>query len=243
MKDKRDQSDNANNLPASTDTRAQEQNQPENARSNADRPDVRKTLWQRWKQVSINNKLNVLFTGAIATATIVYVVVSALQWCALRRGIEATERQSRVAQRAWLVGARTDFVQFEVGKIVKVRYDVKNNGITPAVNAVVEGSADHWLSNEAKPSKNEFRDKTPDGYGTAVRSGGGMSMVWDLFPLTKTTSEQIHAGQLNIRVYGKTFYDDVFGHHHWMTFCAEYDKESAGFAACDEGQEIDKDPE
>ena len=181
----------------------------------------------------------------IATVVLTAMIAVFAGWSAwiFYEQLDEMQRSTRFAQRAWMIGAGATFTQLEVGKMVKVRFDSKNNGQTPAVNAIIEGSENHWTSGQPKPPKDEFGDKPPTGNGIIVRSGGGTAITWNVLLLTATTLQQLHEGKLNIRVYGKTFYDDVFGHQHWTTFCAVYDEESSGFVGCDEGHQMDNDPE
>jgi hypothetical protein len=159
--------------------------------------------------------------------------------CQLRSAVKST----RTAQRAWMIPAGAEFIDFEIGKLAKVRCDVKNNGATPAVDAVIEGSLDHWLTGQVAPNRNDFRNKPTQWKGALVRSGGGVALTSNLLKVDNTVIQQVHSGQMNIRMYGKTFYDDVFGHHHWVTFCSEYDEESGAFVTCDEGNQMDTDAE
>jgi hypothetical protein len=151
---------------------------------------------------------------------------------------------TRTAQRAWLIPARTSLIDFEVGKMAKVETRVQNNGATPAVDAVIVGILDHWFTGQPQPKQQIFQSKPKDPpYGIVVRSGGIIGLKFNLFKVDETAIQKLQSGQLNIRTYGKVFYDDIFGHHHWITFCLEYEEESVGFVACNVGNEMDKDPE
>ena len=159
------------------------------------------------------------------------------------KSINVAERQARISLRAWIVPARTEFTQFEVGKVVTIRVEFKNNGRTPAINASTNGQAEWFLNSNPRPPLNPFLQPEPLGK-TTIRSDGSGFLPLDLYPLTEAILQEIHSGQRTIRVHGKTWYDDVFNHHHWMTFCKEYDDFAKGFVTCDvEGEQIDSDPE
>jgi hypothetical protein len=161
-----------------------------------------------------------------------------------KRSIAVAEKQARISLRAWVVPTTVEFTQFEVGKVITIKVESKNTGRTPAINATINGQAEWFMEGPSRPPIKPFPVE-PEPLGkTTIRSDGGISLTLDLFVLTDETLGQIHSGQRINRVHGKSWYDDVFNHHHWMTFCREYEEFSKGFVTCDvEGQEIDGDPE
>lgn len=158
--------------------------------------------------------------------------------------IAAAEKEARISLRAWVVPAKTQFTQLEIGNVIRIEIQAVNNGRTPAINATTDFQSEVFLKGLPRPIIKPFPVE-PEPLGKAtVRSGGTILISLDLFLLTDEKLKQIDSGQLIIRVHGKTWYEDVFNHRHWMTICREYDESSKGFTPCDvEGEQIDSDPE
>jgi hypothetical protein len=155
--------------------------------------------------------------------------------------ILVSERQARIAERAWIIAAQTDFAPFEIGKSVKILSESRNTGHTPAINAVISSHCDQWHKGETSPVLEQLtREKIAE---STVRPEGGMRAFCNPFLITQTVINQLHSGDFFVRAHGQIWYDDVFGHHHWMTFCSEYDYEMDAFVGCDAGQYTDTDPE
>jgi hypothetical protein len=181
-------------------------------------------------------------TGAMLLTYFTLTYFSCKQMSLTEATLHETEKELRVSQRAWVISAGCKLINFEVNQMGKVSCEVRNNGHTPSVHTVTEGAVDHWITGETKPVANQFKDRPPGG--DAVRPDGGIRMKWNLFIISTRDIQQLKSGKLNIRPSGKVFYDDVFGHHHWATFCGEYEHESEGFVTCDsEEQAMDSDPE
>jgi hypothetical protein len=106
--------------------------------------------------------------------------------------------------------------------------------------------------NEPPPiDYSQFR--RPSVPGNIVKGQGGSlirrcddylppGMLLDRY-LTMDLKDDIDNGRLRVRIFGKVWYDDVFGHHHWTEYC--YESRSAdGFSGCEGiGQKIDEDSE
>lgn len=58
-------------------------------------------------------------------------------------------------------------------------------------------------------------------------------------PLTQPLLDAINAEDLKIYIHGRISYDDIFGRHHWMTFCYFWHPETRGYAVCTEHNEMD----
>ncbi len=183
-------------------------------------------------------------------AVIAYATITLFQWCATRDVVRTaqeanavSERQARISQRAWVLPGKTDFEQFEVGKIIKIQVESVNTGRTPAVNSTINGGAETFLTNQARPPSHSFDKREPLGK-TMIRTEGHPRLTVDSITLTESILNEILSGKRIIRVHGKSWYDDVFGHSHWITFCREYEAFSKGFVTCDvEGEQMDNDPE
>lgn len=146
-----------------------------------------------------------------------------------------------INERAWVVAAKTEFSQLEIGKPVTILSDSRNTGHTPAINAVISAHCDQWHKGEPTPPLEQLtRENVAE---TTVRPDGGMIAFCNPFLITQTVLDQLHSGQFFVRAHGNVWYDDVFGHHHWMTYCSEYDYEMDAFVSCEAGQHIDSDPE
>ena len=58
-------------------------------------------------------------------------------------------------------------------------------------------------------------------------------------PLTQELLDAINAGDLKIYIHGRISYNDIFGAHHWMTFCYFWDPETRAYAVCAQHNEMD----
>jgi hypothetical protein len=58
-------------------------------------------------------------------------------------------------------------------------------------------------------------------------------------PLTQPLLDALNAGEFQIYIHGRISYDDIFGAHHWMTFCYFWHPETRAYAVCAEHNEID----
>ena len=183
--------------------------------------------WPNWGQ---------LVQLGIFLATSIYASITYGQW-------RTQIRTMRISHRAWMAPATAEMQDFEVGKEARLIELVWNNGPTPAKEAIVEGIVEHWLSSQKVPSKTEFKDKPTQWKGDLVRSGGAFKMTFKFMKLDEEILRQLHSEALKARINGKVFYDDIFGHSHWVTFCSEYEEETGGFTSCDEGTSMDADQE
>lgn len=159
-----------------------------------------------------------------------------------RIALNATVRQSEIAQRAWVYAivqpASED--HFEAGKPFDIRITTKNTGKTPATNVSsvsyvtivqIESSPDLALPRPTFKQKDyvPFDNISPDStrYGDFV------------YNLTETDVERINGGRVRIYAWGRIQYDDVFGVHHWTTFCS-FLLSGGAFAVCPKYNDADK---
>jgi hypothetical protein len=154
-----------------------------------------------------------------------------------QEALNATRDAMRIDQRAW-VAVVVPPAPLVIGGESAITFIGKNVGKTPALNV----SRQYALN--IRPKKSKFTLE----YGDAIVN------VPALFPtevmttrrnadIVRNTAEAdaVSSGDLVIRAYGRTCYDDVFGVHHWARFCTFYNPESKVFEGCLFYNEIDTD--
>lgn len=156
---------------------------------------------------------------------IAYAIVTYLQWRDLRSNF-------RTDQRAWLTRRvdRSPPVFLELGKRISLDVVIANIGKTPARN--LNGSVVlDLLDSDQNPSFDYSGDRprvyftnqlivpgdsTHVGAHVIKRSSIG-SPGGDV--LTDNDVKQFSKGALHAVIHGKIYFDDIFSHQHWYSFC------------------------
>jgi hypothetical protein len=165
----------------------------------------------------------------------------------------AANKQAIVTQRAWIAvnvetisldgSIKGPVFKWAIGQPFDIRISVKNTGRTPALNvreasgtAPVDGKPGTVLF---KPMPRFDDDKNYTLAGILTPDGGVsiMDLTYET-PLTIGDRNDIISGKLRMFVYGRVLYDDVFGDHHFITFCKLL-LNGGGYATCPYHNEID----
>ncbi|MBI1956267.1 MAG: hypothetical protein HYS38_07715 [Acidobacteria bacterium] len=225
-------------------------------------------IWKILNAKIFNNEsLVALCTPLIVAATAVYAYYAFLQWDATRqaadaaasaattaqRALDATIKQSRLDQRAWLSFSFASNVPLDDGKPFIQPIILTNTGKTPAKK--VTGQIVSLLVR---------RDDIPNfsyAHGTKFPSGIGfpnapIPFASFLIPsdlpkgaemrpliITLAIRQGLGTGQNFILTYGNITYEDVSGESHWLHFCRVGPQETvvlyAGAKDCYEYNDVD----
>jgi hypothetical protein len=195
----------------------------------------------RWEKVL--KWLTFIATGGAFIAATVYA-------CIAEHQRKDAEHYSKISHRAWMAPTTGEMRDFEVGKDSYVLVSIYNNGPTPAIDTIIIGDVLVWRKGESVPIRQLFQVKPTEWNGNLIRASGGYRMPFFLrdakpnpLAITKASLEELKAGKLFIKVYGEVFYDDIFSHHHWVSFCTDYAEETGSFMDCTEGTQMDTDRE
>jgi hypothetical protein len=154
----------------------------------------------------------------------------------------ATTRLAVLSQRAWMqvkIGIESQSGTWTVGQPLDVRIKQRNTGRTPALNlrsavsrvgveaenGIFKAPVFSYKAAQYVPSGN----LTPDGE------------IFSDFVAPFTTEDQNRIVSMKVRIYihGRLEYDDVFGVHHWLTFCS-FLLPGQAFAICPYHNEMDQ---
>lgn len=79
--------------------------------------------------------------------------------------IAAAEKEARISLRAWVVPAKTQFTQLEIGNVIRIEIQAVNNGRTPAINATTDFQSEVFLKGLPRPIIKPFPVE-PEPLGT-----------------------------------------------------------------------------
>jgi hypothetical protein len=163
-----------------------------------------------------------------------------------RIAFDAANKQAILSQRAWLhvlvqTQPHANGKPFVVGEPLEIRATTKNTGRTPALNVkscTKRDVAGRDATGGFPPPSFVCKDSdyvldgnmNPDqwSYGDFVK------------PFTAIDLKRITSQQVRMYVHGGVEYDDVFGAHHWVTFCS-FLLPTGAWAQCAYHNEMDKD--
>jgi hypothetical protein len=153
--------------------------------------------------------------------------------------VDATDAQMRLDQRAWVAVSDVRATDFAIGLPFVITVVFKNTGKTPAEHFRVASALDP-IAEGHKPA---FADLGAISRGLLLPNGEANVMLnatsQSATGVTKSGLEQVKSGKLIIYVHGRITYDDVFGCHHWTTFCHFWQGKSLGI--CQEHNDTDHD--
>jgi hypothetical protein len=131
----------------------------------------------------------------------------------------ATIDQFHLDQRAWVAVSDIRATNLAIGQPFVVTVVFKNTGKTPAeqmkVASVIDPVAEGQKPDFADP-KAISRGLLPPNAEANVRLDATSKSASGI---TEAGFDQVNAGKLVIYAHGRVTYDDVFGCHHWATFC------------------------
>jgi hypothetical protein len=149
---------------------------------------------------------------------------------AMKESVELGRRTAHFEQRPWLSFSFVPDVPLTDGKPFIQLIRVKNTGKTPAKQ--VNGRIVSRIFGKDEEVIFDY------GHGTAIISPMILPDEFQDFPsvllpknipsegapspilMTLNIREQLGAGELYIVTFGRITYDDMFGGHHWVQFCA-----------------------
>jgi hypothetical protein len=160
-------------------------------------------------------------------------------------GVKATQTSMRSDQRAW-VGVKDIRGLPQVGQSWEVVIIFHNSGKTFAQN--ISAYAFHEpVKRGGQPTFSYVHDRKLSGglispgadyhvrlILTRSKNGTGQPA-----PLTQPLADDIDSGEHRVYVHGIINYDDVFGVHHWVSFCYFWDTETRGFGAYSDHNDTD----
>lgn len=172
------------------------------------------SLSQRWRRVSLPNKLTIAIGAIVAATAILQLVIEQG-----KSDSEAT-RDSSLLERAWV---RTDGMRLHAeptgspGEELTIDVAVLNQGKTPALNATTRAIYDFGT-----PRTDPTRWRTTKANSPSIMHPNQPLTV----RLTVADSKGPYvaaylAGQMRLSVQTLICYDDVFGRRHWVTTCME----------------------
>jgi hypothetical protein len=152
-----------------------------------------------------------------------------------RAALESSKQQSvassNLDQRPWLqIQPLVVNTSWQIGSPIAANVNVINTGKTPAINVIGDIVVDPiptggtlkfiYLSDRMHlhMKTNAFLPGFPVGFNAGAKVMGTSGSPIDSLVTTENRVKIID-GTIFIVVYGKITYDDVFGAHHWITFC------------------------
>jgi len=167
---------------------------------------------------------------------------------ATQKSVEHADRNFRIDERAWIELEHIETQRLQAppswhgGGLLVLRVSLKNYGKTSGRNLVIKTNTRGIVEGKATESNiKEFLEhllpeRAPSvlapGISTdTVKFGGLVQLPHKSFGLLQTTD-----------YVGRIEYDDVFGLHHWSTFCYEL-LASGQFLPCEYGNDEDQDVE
>jgi hypothetical protein len=176
-------------------------------------------------------------------AVVVGIVVAIIYGGQLSQMIESnrlTRESYKLDERAWVAVTSVNGTGLEAGKKFTYSVHFVDTGKTPARNVVIHPG------DELAP-----RGQTPNlsvEMG-AVRLGvlsPSSERTYDNGPIPPTRNIQTMMKEdldvlrtKTLYVHGKITYDDIFGCHHWIAYCAYLKDDWSGYAFCSEGNDTD----
>lgn len=165
------------------------------------------------------------------------------------RSIETTKESLRLDQRAWV-----GLVAFEgdpptVGKPYRIRARLHNSGKTPAMNVRTVISVYHFPARSVPatlprpqmvlgpPSLPILNPNADYLISDAIGDASGADIMLNEADVAAYTKSPI---TFVLYAWGRVTYDDIFRHHHWMTFCGRYNSTKNAYDACEHGNDMDE---
>ena len=193
---------------------------------------------------------------AISTVAIVFIIAFYTYYARQQvketgRAIARTDASIKLDQRAW-IGVTSVSGKPEVGKQLAITVTFQNTGKTPAKNTNIAAVVEPAHENKAPDFTLEKRVRR-ESKGLVTPQGETFStlvIVNEDSPsgeLNDAALKDITEGELRIYAHGIVEYDDVFGTHHWATYCfylnpgGKHKKGYSGYSACKEHNDTDSD--
>jgi hypothetical protein len=183
---------------------------------------------------------------------VLYTVFTGFMSCSNKKAADAAasgartaDRTMRLDQRAWIAVTAVNGTKPELNKKFTYSVHFVDTGKTPASNVVIH-PGDEMLPQGKLPN---FSAGTEPAVRLGVLSPGS-ERTYDNGPVPPTrkiqtmTKEDLAALKaVTLSVHGKITYDDIFGRHHWITYCVYLRDDWSGYSFCSENNDTDADEE
>jgi hypothetical protein len=152
-----------------------------------------------------------------------------------KSALDTTIAASRLDQRAWM-GITQVIGKPEEDKVFDVTIELKNSGKTPANNVVIYNVYDPVPVGDG--AHFGWETLVPNKFGTVPPN---VERLFTIHPSKFAKLTKADMDTFNTRtmwVHGRITYDDIFGRHHWLTYCTSL---TAGWvwAFCSEHNDTD----
>lgn len=196
------------------------------------------------KQINWPSWITAVCTVLIVIITGFYTYYASEQVAQMKEAVRITGGQFRKDQRAWMVVSDVKTI-FVVGKPVELTISFKNTGKTAAkTDAIVIVS--EILQGETYPNytkeSSKLTELTDQSKGI-IPSLHGVSSTINATgePLSETLYKDVITDKIRIYIHGIFKYDDIFGKHHWTTFCLFISKDGNSCSIYKEHNDTDND--
>lgn len=135
----------------------------------------------------------------------------------------ATVEQAEIAQRAWVSGVIDPPGPIKADQPVTFRFVFTNTGKTPAlrVRFLTKRNAVGLTKSPTLDTEQPiFRERDMRAQGQMLPNQESISDITVWF--SKKDADLINTQKVRIYLSARIEYDDVFGTHHWTTFCDFY---------------------
>jgi len=232
--------------PIVAETRGNNQDNNTGKQANSSSDEHQKSLHKSWRAASPINKLTVIFTGVIASATFLYCIFAGMQGCVMRGQLSVMGgqlEQMRIGYRPW-VGLDTEQPALQTGHLMidkdKTIHTVcsivtRNFGNYPAQNvfAGAELMVTQNITSVHERERQLCAESPPGNAGTVVFPGTN-KVAWQ-WPSQVTKEQMIRnpggGSQFQAFVIGCIFYRDQFGELHHTGFTYRLQKPGTIFGA------------
>jgi hypothetical protein len=200
---------------------------------------IRAFFASRWKSfrtfVTENDKfIAAISTSCVATFTLMLFISNVVQWNIMRSSMI-------LEQRAWIGITTLSVVQFEVGKPIITQIGFKNTGKTPAKKVTISSVGEAVKSDSPPYFTKEEKDGLEESKGivTPQQEIGVIFNDSRQIPLSDIGFKGIISDIARLYMHGIVKYDDIFGHHHWITYCYRLEPDGKHFSAYKEHNDTD----
>ncbi|MGC9944016.1 MAG: hypothetical protein ABSE48_19490 [Verrucomicrobiota bacterium] len=129
----------------------------------------------------------------------------------MRGQLDEMKHAAELDERAWVGPYSTEVKTNEIGKYFSIKF--RNLGKTPALKCTT------WLDNSNLPDGTVFTSNATNECFTTIFPNGDHTLDTGAQALNAGFIECLRTNGIHEYVYGVVKYDDIFGIHHWTTFC------------------------
>jgi hypothetical protein len=150
--------------------------------------------------------------------------------------LKVTTNNFREDQRAWLAVVDVQGSKPEAGQPFTNKVEVRDTGRTPAKNVAVDGIFIAY----PKQMPLDFNLGLTEHKLGVLSPGGDRSILSRLGASDKLTQAEIDQFKvMDIYAYGIIRYDDIFGGHHWITYCSQLSDDRSAYTFCAQHNDTD----